>query len=104
MYFLSFLDWVKSCGYVKLRFQAKTKVSQTSVAFVKFARGTKRCKKPKWQDTQKSEKSRIAKTTKLVVLSVKSVLTLAPPCTVIYLVVLIEPLLYCIFVYMSIVY
>ena len=62
--------------------------------------GTKSCTKPKWQDTQKSEKSRIAKTTKLaklLVLSVKRVLTLVPPCTVIYLVVLIETLLYCIF-------
>ena len=45
------------------------------------------------------EKSRIAKTTKLakfLVLSVKRVLTLVPPCTVNYL-VLIETLLYCIF-------
>ena len=38
MYFLLFLDWVKSCGYVKLRFQAKTKVSQTSAGFVKICR------------------------------------------------------------------
>ena len=38
MYFLIFLDWVKSCGYVKLRFQAKTKVSQTCVGFVKICK------------------------------------------------------------------
>ena len=62
--------------------------------------GTKSSKKTKWQGTQKSEKSRITKTiklAKLLVLSVKRVLTLVPPCTVIYLVVLIETLLYCIF-------
>ena len=57
-------------------------------------------RKPKWQDIQKSKNSRTAKTiklAKLLVLSVKRVLTLVPPCTVIYLVVLIETLLYCIF-------
>ena len=57
-------------------------------------------KKPKWQDIQKSENSKTAKIiklAKLLVLCVKGVLTLVPPCTVIYLVVLIETLLYCIF-------
>ena len=74
MYFLIFLDWVKSCGYVKLRFQAKTKVSQTCVGFVKICKVVpKVVKKPKWQDIQKSENSRIAKTIKLAELLVLSV-------------------------------
>ena len=56
MYFLSFLDWVKPCGYVKLRFQAKTKVSQTSVGFVRFA---------KWcQSSKKYQSGKVSKSLK----------------------------------------
>ena len=68
--------------------------------FVNFAKWYQSSEKSKWQDTQKSKKSRIAKIielAKLTFLSVKRVLTLVPPCTVIYLVLLIETLLYCIF-------
>ena len=51
LYFLPFLDWVKSCSSVSLRFQAKTKVIQTNV-------GTKVVKKPSWQDTQETKNSK----------------------------------------------
>ena len=46
---------------------------------------------------KKSRTVKIRELAKLQFLSVKRVLTLVPPCTVIYLVVLIETLLYCIF-------
>ena len=84
MYFLLFLDWVKSCGYVKLRFQAKTSFTNQCWFCKNLQSGTKSSKKLKWQDIQKSENSRIAETikfAKLLVLSVKRVLTLVPPCT-----------------------
>ena len=81
MYFLLFLDWVKSCGYVKLRFQAKTSFTNLCWFFKNLQSGTKssKSKKPKWQDIQKSENSGIAKTiklAKLLVLGVKRVLSL----------------------------
>ena len=85
---------------INLGFRQKPKFLRISVGFVKFAKWYQSSKKPKWQDTQKSKKSRIVKITelaKLQFLSVKRVLTLVTPCTVIYLVVLIETLLYCIF-------
>ena len=94
-------------GLGKVLWLCLTKVSGKNQSFTNWCWFCKICKvvpevvtKPKWQDTQKSEKSRIAKTTKLaklLVLSAKKVLTLVPPCTVNYLVVLIETLLYCIF-------
>ena len=83
MYFLIFLDWVKSCGSVKLRFQAKTKVSQTCVGFVKKCKVVPKVVKTKVARYPKSKNSRITKTIKLailliIVLSVKRVLTLVP--------------------------
>ena len=84
---------------INLGFRQKPKFLKISVGFVKFAKWYQSSKKPKWQDTQKSKKSRIAKITelaKLQFLTVKRVLTLVAPCTVIYFVVLIETLLYCI--------
>ena len=85
---------------INLGFRQKPKFLKISVGSVKFAKWYQSSEKPKWQDTQKSKKSRIAKITelaKLQFLSVKRVLTLVTPCTVIYLAVLIEILLYCIF-------
>ena len=87
---------------INLGFRQKPKFLKISVGFVKFAKWYQSSENPKWQDTQKSKKSRIAKITelaKLQFLSVKRVLTLVTPCTVIYPVVLIETLLYCIFLY-----
>ena len=89
---------------INLGFRQKPKFLKISVGFVKFSKWYQSSKKPKWQDTQKSKKSRIAKVTeltKLQFLSVKRILTLVTPCTVIYLVVLNELLLYCIFICMS---
>ena len=84
-----------------------TKVSDKNQSFINQCWFCKICKVvPKVVKNQsgkiprKSEKLRIAKPiklAKLLVLSVKRVLTLVPPCTVIYLVVLIETLLSCIF-------
>ena len=85
---------------INLGFRQKPKFLKISVGFVKFAKWYQSSEKPKWQDTQKSKKTRIAKITelaKLQFLSVKRDLTLVTPCTVIYLVVMIETLLYCIF-------
>ena len=91
----------------KVLWLCQTKVSGKNQSFInlywfckKLQSGTKSSKKPKWQDIQKSENSRITKTIKLAelpVVIVKRVLTLVPPCNDIYLVVLIETLLYCIF-------
>ena len=59
LYFLLFLDWVKSCGSVQLRFQAKTKVIQTHIGFVKICKLVPNVvKKPSWQDTQKTKNSK----------------------------------------------
>ena len=91
----------------KVLWLCQTKVSGNNQSFTNLCwfcknlqSGTKSSKKPKWQDIQESENSRITKSiklAKLLVLIVKRVLTLVPPCTDIYLVVLIETLLYCIF-------
>ena len=54
-----FLDWVKSCGSVKLRFQAKTKVTQTYIGFVKICKLVPNVvKKPNWQDIQETKNSK----------------------------------------------
>ena len=86
---------------INLGFRQKPKFLKISVGFVKFAKWYQCSKKNQSGKIPKSlKKSRIAKITelaKLTFLSVERVLTLVSPCTVIYLVVLIETLLYCIF-------
>ena len=69
LYFLLFLDWVKSCGSVQPRFQAKTKVIQTHIGFVKIyklvpnvVKKTKLARYPKDQKFQEITKYfRVAK-------------------------------------------
>ena len=85
---------------INLGFRQKPKFLKISVGFVKFA---------KWYQSSKNQSGKIPKSlknqelqkitelAKLQFLSVKRVLTLVTPCTVTYLVVLIEVLLYGIF-------
>ena len=89
---------------INIGVRQKPKFLKISVGFVKFVNWYQSSKNPKWQDTQKSEKSRIAKITGLVMLSVSSVKRLFPVILKLALVVLIETLLYSIFICMSIVY
>ena len=85
---------------INLGFRQKPKFLKISVGFVKFAKWYQSSKKQSGKISKSLKKSRIAKITdlaKLQLLSVKRVLTLVTPCTVTYLVVLIETLLYCLF-------
>ena len=90
---------------INLGFRQKPKFLQISVGFVKFAKWYQKVVKnqsgkiPKSLKNQKLQK--ITELAKLSVLSVKRwILVISNPA----LVILIETLLYCIFIYMSVVY